>query len=153
MGNSSSNSNYDEKTRALIRGMIDAEEKAIASRKKQSAPEEEECECKDGMFPNGKMSALASRRQFLTATATGAAALAVGNAASAAVPAGAIDYPVQDDPTKVQGRLTNDDGGYGSRSQFETESRWRFPTATIRPRMNWWSTGWSMVQESTTWKI
>ena len=31
MGNSSSNSNYDEKTRALIQGMIDAEEKAIAS--------------------------------------------------------------------------------------------------------------------------
>jgi len=130
MGNSSSNSNYDEKTRALIQGMVDAEENAIASRKKQSAPEQEECECKDGMFPNGKMPALTSRRQFLAATATGAAALAVGNAANAAVPAGAKDYPVQDDPTKVQGRLTNDDGGYGSRSQFETESRWRFPTAT-----------------------
>ncbi|MGH6942665.1 MAG: sulfite dehydrogenase, partial [Geminicoccaceae bacterium] len=33
-------------------------------------------------------------------------------------------------PTKVQGRLTGDDGGYGTRSQFETEVRWRFPTAT-----------------------
>ena len=35
-----------------------------------------------------------------------------------------------DDPTKVQGRLTGDDGGYGTRSQFETEVRWRFPTPT-----------------------
>ena len=35
-----------------------------------------------------------------------------------------------EDPTKVQGRLTGDDGGYGTRSQFETEVRWRFPTAT-----------------------
>ena len=108
MGSNSSNSNYDEKTRTLIQGMVEAEEKAIASRKKQSAPEQEECECKDGMFPNGKLPPLASRRQFLAATATGAAALAVGSVATAAVPAGAKDYPVQDDPTKVQGRLTND---------------------------------------------
>lgn len=120
---------YDEKTRSLIQGMVEAEEHAIAIRKKQAAPEEE-CECRDGMFPNGKTPPKASRRQFLASAASGAAALAVGSAASAAVPAGSIDYPVQDDPTKVQGRLTNDDGGYGSRSQFETEARWRFPTAT-----------------------
>jgi sulfane dehydrogenase subunit SoxC len=37
---------------------------------------------------------------------------------------------VPDNPTKVQGRLTGDDGGYGTRSQFETEVRWRFPTPT-----------------------
>ncbi|MFT4608384.1 MAG: sulfane dehydrogenase subunit SoxC, partial [Chitinophagales bacterium] len=100
MDDNSSNNNYDEKTRTLIQGMVDAEEKAIASRKKQTAPEQEECECKDGMFPNGKIQPMASRRQFLAATATGAAALAVGNAANAAVPAGSMDYPIQDDATK-----------------------------------------------------
>jgi sulfane dehydrogenase subunit SoxC len=130
MGSNSSNSDYDEETRALIQGMIEAEENAIASRKKQTASEQEQCECKNGMFPTEGMPPVASRRQFLAATATGAAALAVGSAANAAIPAGAMDYPVQDDPTKVQGRLTNDDGGYGSRSQFESEVRWRFPTAT-----------------------
>ena len=127
MGRNSSNEDYDEATQSLIRGMVEAEEKAIASRKKSAAADEEPCECKDGMFP--RESKLTSRRQFLAATATGATALVVGSAAHAAVPAGAKDYPVQDDPTKVQGRLT-DDGGYGSRSQFEDEARWRFPTAT-----------------------
>jgi len=126
----SSNKDYDEATRALIQGMIDAEAKALAARKQPSTPEPEPCECKNGMFPTGANPAFHSRRQFLTAAATGATALAVGGAASAAVPAGAIDYPVQEDPTKVQGRPTNADGGYGSRSQFETEVRWRFPTAT-----------------------
>ncbi|HUV23408.1 MAG TPA: sulfite dehydrogenase [Gammaproteobacteria bacterium] len=124
-----SNQDYDEATRNQIEGMIKAEAKAIASRK--GAVEAEECECKDGMFPSGPVrSDVTSRRQFLAATATGATALMVGSAAQAAAPPGAMDYPVQEDPTKVQGRLTNDDGGYGSRSQFETEVRWRFPTAT-----------------------
>jgi sulfane dehydrogenase subunit SoxC len=87
----------------------------------------EDCECKEGMFPEP------SRRQLLR----GAAAFAgVGSAtllaqhARAAAPPGAVEYEVPDDPTKVQGRLTGDDGGYGTRSQFETEVRWRFPTAT-----------------------
>jgi sulfane dehydrogenase subunit SoxC len=130
MGMNSSNKDYDETTRALIQGMVDAEAKAIAARKQQATPDEEPCECKNGMFPTDANPALTSRRQFLTAAATGATALAVGSAASAAVPAGSIDYPVQADPTKVQGRPIGDDGGYGSRSQFETEVRWRFPTAT-----------------------
>jgi sulfane dehydrogenase subunit SoxC len=130
MGRNNSNNDYDEATQSLIQGMIEAEEKAISSRKKQSVPEQEQCECKDGMFPSDGMPAATSRRQFLAATATGATALIVGSAANAAIPAGAKDYPVQEDSTKVQGRLTNDDGGYGSRSQFETEGRWRFPTAT-----------------------
>jgi sulfane dehydrogenase subunit SoxC len=33
------------------------------------------------------------------------------------------------DPTTEQGRAVAADGGYGSRSQFETEVRVRFPTA------------------------
>tara|TARA_B100000780_G_C20828475_1_gene329192 strand:- start:191 stop:439 length:249 start_codon:yes stop_codon:yes gene_type:complete len=79
------------------------------------------------MFPNGKPQPIASRRQFLAATASGAAALAVGSVAQAAVPAGSVDYPVQDEPSKVQGRLTNNDGGYGSRSQFKTEAPLALP--------------------------
>ncbi len=130
MGNNNSNTDYDDDTQAMIKGMIEAEDKAIASRKQQSASEEEPCECKDGMFPKAGLPPAPSRRQFLAATATGATAMMVGSVAQAAVPAGAMDYPVQDDPTRVQGRLTSDDGGYGSRSQFESEVRWRFPTAT-----------------------
>jgi len=76
MDGNSSNNDYDDKTRTLIQGMVEAEEKAIAKRKKQAAPEEE-CECRDGMFPNGKNPPIASRRQFLAATASGAAALAL----------------------------------------------------------------------------
>src|SRR5262249_6226056 len=34
------------------------------------------------------------------------------------------------DPTKEQGRVMGVDGGYGSRSQFETEVRWANPTKT-----------------------
>jgi len=78
------------------------------------------------MFPS------TDRRGFLAGAAAvagaGAATMLAGKAQAA--PPGAIDYPIQSDPTKEQGRLTNADGGYGSRSQFEKEVRWRFPTAT-----------------------
>ncbi len=115
---------YDEKTRRNIEGMIEAEERAIRQRNMEE--KEELCECKDGMFPS------TDRRSFLagaTAAAGAGAAALLGRSASAAPP-GAMDYPVQADPTKEQGRLTHDDGGYGSRAQFENEVRWRFPTAT-----------------------
>ena len=118
---------YDEKTREMIAGMVKAEERALTKKK----AELEECECKEGMFPSGGQPT--TRRSFIAS----AAALAGGTAAglmsqrvAAEAPPGAIDYPVQKDSTKEQGRLTIDDGGYGSRSQFETEVRWRFPTAT-----------------------
>jgi sulfane dehydrogenase subunit SoxC len=113
---------YDDKARRQAEGMIEAEERAIRERKQ----EEELCECKEGMFPR------TDRRAFLTgATAVaGAGAAALLGRGAAAAPPGAMDYPVQEDPTKEPGRLTNDDGGYGSRSQFESEVRWRFPTAT-----------------------
>jgi len=45
---------------------------------------------------------------------------------------------VPDDPTSVQGRPVLDDGGYGSRSQFESEVRWRYPTASVQ-------SSWSMT--------
>jgi sulfane dehydrogenase subunit SoxC len=116
---------HDEKTRKIIEEMQRAEERALARRK----TELENCDCKEGMFPTGGRPT--SRRRFLAGAATvagGAAAGMVARGAAAAAPPGAIEFPVPDDPTKVQGRLTNDDGGYGTRSQFETEVRWRFPT-------------------------
>jgi sulfane dehydrogenase subunit SoxC len=79
------------------------------------------------MFPNP------GRRQVLrgaVALAGAGSAALLGRRTLAAAPPGAVEFAVPDDPTKVQGRLTGDDGGYGTRSQFETEVRWRFPTPT-----------------------
>ena len=117
---------YDAKTRRMMKGMAAAENRALAARA------EEECECKEGMFPN------IDRRGFLAAARAAGAAALVTRGANAAAPPGAMDYPVQKDPVSEQGRLTNDDGGYGSRSQFESEVRWRFPTATKE-------SSWTMV--------
>src|SRR5204863_3337684 len=88
----------------------------------------EDCDCKDGMF------ALAATRRSLFA-GTGLVA-AVGmtamlpRRADAKAPPGAVEYPVQADTTKEQGRVMGVDGGYGSRSQFENEVRWTNPTKT-----------------------
>lgn len=70
-----------------------------------------------------------SRRSFL---ASGVAALGTGIATTArgAVPPGAKERDVPNDATKVQGEETWADSGYGTRSQFETESRTRFKTPT-----------------------
>ena len=111
----------DLKVQESIEGMIKAEETAIAQRDEFKKKRE------------GKNGNEIDRRKFLTAAATAAGVGAAGlisKEANAGVPAGSIDYPVPEDPAKVQGRLTNADGGYGSRSQFESEVRWRFPTAT-----------------------
>ena len=118
---------YDERTRAMVDAMVEAEEQALAARKAAL----EDCECREGMFPSGGRPA--TRRSFLAATAAMAGGTTLGLAARGAAadaPSGAFEFPVPEDPTRIQGRLTNDDGGYGSRSQFETEVRWRFPTAT-----------------------
>ena len=118
---------YDERTQAMVDAMVEAEERTLAARK----AELEDCDCKEGMFPTAGRPA--SRRSFLAATAAMAGGTTLGLAARGAAadaPPGAFEFPVPDDPTKIQGRLTNDDGGYGSRSQFESEVRWRFPTAT-----------------------
>jgi len=94
----------------------------------------EDCECKDGMF------ALAPTRRRLFGDA---GLVAIGmtamlpRAAAAKAPPGAVEYPVQADPTKEQGRIQGTDGGYGSRSQFESEVRWSPPTRT---------TGWVPMQ-------
>src|SRR5215472_11899158 len=43
---------------------------------------------------------------------------------------GAAECQVPEDPTKEPGRLMGVDGGYGSRSQFQTDVRWVNPTRT-----------------------
>jgi sulfane dehydrogenase subunit SoxC len=89
---------------------------------------QEDCECKEGMF------ALAATRRQLFGGASLVAAVgmtaALPRAAMAKAPPGAVEYPVPADPTKEQGRVMGVDGGYGSRSQFETEVRWANPTKT-----------------------
>jgi sulfane dehydrogenase subunit SoxC len=108
---------YDEKARRMADEMVVAEARQIAQRRAQ------ECDCKDGMFPRLP----ASRRRFLFAV--GSAGLAGSTAALAQnAPPGAVHYDAPADSTKELGRAVAADGGYGSRSQFETEARVRFPT-------------------------
>jgi sulfane dehydrogenase subunit SoxC len=113
---------YDEAARRMAEGLVEAEQRILAEKRQL-----EDCDCKAGMFPNPSRRALL-RGAAAVAGAAPVALLARGPKAEA--PPGAIEFEVPDDPTKVQGRLTGDDGGYGTRSQFETEVRWRFPTAT-----------------------
>jgi sulfane dehydrogenase subunit SoxC len=109
---------YDEKARRIATEMVMVEARQIAQRRAQ------ECDCKDGMFPR-----VPSRRAFLFAAGSaGAAGLAAPTAVAQNAPPGAVHYDVPADPTKELGRAVAADGGYGSRSQFETEVRVRFPT-------------------------
>jgi sulfane dehydrogenase subunit SoxC len=89
---------------------------------------QEDCECKQGMF-----ALAATRRRFFGGAglmaAVGMTAM-LPRTAGGKAPAGAVEHPVPADPTKEQGRMMGDDGGYGSRSQFESEVRWANPTKT-----------------------
>ncbi|MGH9695426.1 MAG: molybdopterin-dependent oxidoreductase, partial [Bryobacteraceae bacterium] len=114
--------------------MIAAEARHLARGKSQ----DEECDCKEGMFPRA---GITDRRNFLFAAGSLAGVVGSSVLAQAAddkAPPGAVHYSVAEDPTKEQGRPVAGDGGYGSRSQFETEVRWRFPTANE-------NTSWSMT--------
>ena len=119
---------YDEKSQRMADAMVKAEARLITQRKL----EEPDCDCKDGMFPSR---VAASRRAFILAarSAAGVATTAMvssgATAAAQQAPPGAVHYDIPADPTKVQGRPIGADGGYGTRSQFETEVRERFPTA------------------------
>ena len=88
--------------------------------------QEQDCDCKEGMFPR---SAPTDRRRFLFAAGSAAGMLGSTAAMAQKAPPGAVEYDVPADPTKVPGRAVAADGGYGTRSQFETEVRVRFPTA------------------------
>jgi len=83
-------------------------------------PVEEDCACKQGMFPRKPL----SRRSLLFAAGSVAAVAAPtrGRAENAAPP-GAAHYDVAVDPTRELGRALGVDGGYGTRSQFETAVR------------------------------
>ncbi len=80
-----------------------------------------------------------TRRQILRgslAVAGSAAAVSLGSQEARAarelqdIPPGSASWPIPEDPTKELARPTGEDGGYGMRSPFESEVRWRFPTPT-----------------------
>src|SRR5271168_838269 len=122
---------YNEKARRVAQEMIIAEAWHIARRKETEVG----CDCQDGMFPRA---GLTDRRRLLFAAGSLAGTLGTSSFAQAAddtTPPGAIHFDVPADPTKEQGRPVAGDGGYGSRSQFETEVRWRYPTAN--PYTSW----------------
>ncbi len=119
---------FEDKTERQIDQMVAAEARYLTQRRAQEpdAPRAER------RFPAPVPT---DRRTFLFAagsTVGAAAAAVVGSVAQAAdqnTPPGAQHFHVAADPTKEQGRPVAGDGGYGSRSQFEAEVRWRFPTA------------------------
>ena len=88
----------------------------------------QDCGCQEGMF------ALAPTRRGLIHGAGLVGAVGVTavlpRMTFAKAPPGAIEYQALEDPTKEPGRLMGVDGGYGSRSQFETDVRWVNPTRT-----------------------
>jgi sulfane dehydrogenase subunit SoxC len=109
---------YAEKARRMAEEMVTAEARHIAQRRA------EECDCKDGMFPLLP----ASRRRFLLAAGSAAGFASSTAALAQKAPPGAVYYDAPADSTKELGRAVTAEGGYGSRSQFETEVRVRFPT-------------------------
>ena len=116
----------------MAEALVEIEEHAL---KRADDEEEEDCDCKDGMFNN------VTRRGMLAASA--AIPLALMSNARAQdeepkAPPGSVEYDVLDDPTSRQGRPILSDGGYGTRSQFENSQRWRYPTKTI-------DSSWSMT--------
>lgn len=111
---------FDGKARQMIEDMIATEKRQIEERRLQ-----EECACKDGMFPR------VDRRHLLFAAGSSAGSLALAAltrrtaAEGLKAPPGAQLFDVPADPTKEPGRPIAGDGGYGSRSQFESETRVR----------------------------
>jgi sulfane dehydrogenase subunit SoxC len=98
--------------------------------------DQEDCACKEGMFPRRVL----SRRGLLFAAGTTAGAAAVAfpgrTLAANGAPPGAALYDVAKDPTRELGRPLGVDGGYGTRSQFETAIRAPAPNPT---RYTTWS--------------
>src|SRR5437016_9956264 len=112
---------YDDKTRAQVEAMIEAERRALAHRgHARMLPNR----TKRGVLLAAGSSLAAGMASFLMP------ARAADRAASDRAPPGAVWREAPQDPTKVPGTPIGEDGGYGSRSEFETEVRWRFPTAT-----------------------
>jgi len=83
-----------------------------------------------------------NRRHFLASVAVLASSSVAGRAIAQTTtppegkaPPGAVWRSVPEDATKIPGTAIGEDGGYGTRSQFETEVRWRFGTKT--PLSSW----------------
>ncbi len=74
------------------------------------------------------------RRRFLLRSIAAASAGGLLTSGARATPLGAVEHEVPQDASKTQGYAL-DDSSYGSRSQFETEVRVRFKTAT--PQSSW----------------
>ena len=111
---------YDEKSQRMADQMVLAEAQFIEQRRLR----EQDCDCKAGMFPRPSPS---NRRRFLFAAGSVAGLVGSTAAFGQKAPPGAVSYDVPADPTKVQGRPIGEDGGYGTRSQFETEVRVALP--------------------------
>ncbi|MFW5655897.1 MAG: sulfite dehydrogenase [Roseicyclus sp.] len=118
---------YGTTERRMAEALVELEAQAL------DPPPEESCACRKGMFPG------LSRRSLLAGGASlgGAMVAAAAGRAQEAPPGAELD-PVPDDPTREQGRPVLSENGYGSRAQFESEVRWRYPTATAH-------TSWSMT--------
>jgi sulfane dehydrogenase subunit SoxC len=96
-----------------------------------SHSDEAACACKDGMFPTSQHqgdkhaghehAGDEDRRRFLFGAGAGAAFAVAATGVAARRARAAI--PVPADPTRVPGRATGTDGGYGSRSPYETARR------------------------------
>src|SRR5258707_4616895 len=88
----------------------------------------EVCECRQGMF-----ALAATRRQLFGGAGLVAAVGMTGilpRTGAAKAPPGAVESPIPADSTKEPGRMMGEDGGYGSRSQFESDIRWVNPART-----------------------
>ena len=68
----------------------------------------------------------ASRRRFVGGSLAATAAAWASGSAAQATPPGSVKREVPPDPSKVPGVPMGQDGGYGTRSQFETEVRVRY---------------------------
>lgn len=84
-----------------------------------------------GSNPAAPSQGMPQRRRFMLGAMAVLGSAGAHRAAAAAAPPGSIERTVPPDATKVQGvGVAVDDGGYGRRSQFETEVRTRYATKT-----------------------
>jgi sulfane dehydrogenase subunit SoxC len=129
---------YDDKTRAYVAALIEGERRMLARagggepRDAAKADARQDCPCQDGMFPTGRRTMLVAAGSALAATL-----LAARPAAAQKAPAGAVPRDVAEDPTRTPGVPIAEDGGYGSRSQFETAARVRVTVPLTSPLSSW----------------
>ncbi|MDQ9172173.1 sulfite dehydrogenase [Oxalobacteraceae bacterium R-40] len=84
----------------------------------------------DSPYFTGPKEARLPRRSFMISAMAALGATSLHQVAGAAAPAGAVERTVPQDATKVPGVPFGEDGGYGTRSQFETEVRMLYKNPT-----------------------